>query len=95
MHEDTAPERLVERTVYGEDQPDAEANNLRGKRGSGLRQAGVVTSDAYDFKGNLLRSRRQLCPGLQDDAGLVSRHPAAKTEIFTSRTTLRRAQPPD
>ena len=51
----------VGRTVYGEStHPNPEASNLRGKVVELLDQAGVVTSDAYDFKGNLLRSPRQL-----------------------------------
>lgn len=58
--EGTGAERLVGRTVYGETRPNPEANNLRGKAVSLFDQAGVVNSDAYDFKGNLLRSRRQL-----------------------------------
>ena len=33
------------------------------------------TSKAYDFKGNLLRGRRELLPGLQDNRGLVSKIP--------------------
>ena len=54
------PELLVGRTVYGETQPNPEANNLRGKPYQAFDGAGVVTTDEYDFKGNLLRSSRQL-----------------------------------
>ena len=40
-------------------------------------QAGVVTSEAYDFKGNLLRSQaRNCCPEYKHDAGLAA-EPAA------------------
>ncbi len=53
-------ELLVGRTVYGEAEPDPEARNLRGKATRLLDQAGVVTTDDYDFKGNLLSSRRRL-----------------------------------
>jgi hypothetical protein len=52
--------RLVSRTVYGESQPNPEVHNLRGKVVQHCDQAGVVTSEAYDFKGNLLAGRRQL-----------------------------------
>lgn len=55
-----AAEWLVGRAVYGETQPDPEAHNLRDKVFQLADQAGVVTHDAYDFKGNLLRSQRQL-----------------------------------
>jgi RHS repeat-associated protein len=53
-------EALTERLVYGEQHPEAEARNLRGQVYLHLDQAGRVTSEAYDFKGNLLRSSHQL-----------------------------------
>jgi RHS repeat-associated protein len=53
-------ELLVGRIAYGEIRPDAAANNLRSKAVELFDQAGVVTTDDYDFKGNLLRSQRQL-----------------------------------
>jgi hypothetical protein len=51
---------LVGHTIYGESQPIPETNNLRGKVVQLFDQAGVVTNDKYDFKGNLLATRRQL-----------------------------------
>ncbi|WP_375758782.1 SpvB/TcaC N-terminal domain-containing protein [Corallococcus exercitus] len=54
------PELLVGRGAYGESRPAPEARNLRGKRVELFDQAGVVTSDDYDFKGNLLRTSRRL-----------------------------------
>ncbi|MFD0816783.1 SpvB/TcaC N-terminal domain-containing protein [Micromonospora zhanjiangensis] len=54
------PESVVARNVYGEARPNAEDDNLRGKVAELADQAGVVTSDRYDVKGNLLRSRRRL-----------------------------------
>ena len=60
LQEGAGAELLVARTVYGEARPNAQANNLRGKAVQIFDQAGVVTSDAHDFKGNLLRSQRQL-----------------------------------
>ena len=60
MKDGTSPEMRVARTGYGEARTNPEANNLRGKRVEACDQAGVVTSDDYDFKGNLLRARRQL-----------------------------------
>lgn len=53
-------ERLAERTVYGEQHPDATEQNLRGKSYLQFDGAGVVRHDRYDFKGNLLRSSRRL-----------------------------------
>jgi len=60
LRQGAGPELLVERTVYGETRPNPEASNLRGKVVQLFDQAGVVTSDDYDFKGNLRCSQRQL-----------------------------------
>lgn len=54
------PERLVERTVYGEAHPDAVSLNLRSRYHQHYDGAGVVTSEANDFKGNVLRTSRRL-----------------------------------
>ena len=59
--------RLVGKTDYGEDAPDAAAHNLRGRVHRLYDGAGLVTSEDYDFKGNLLSSTRQLA---QDYKGL-------------------------
>ncbi|MBF2050573.1 MAG: toxin [Elainella sp. C42_A2020_010] len=63
-------ERLVERTVYGEQVPNAATLNLRGKPFMSFDSAGIGIYSgqnpatnleaAYDFKGNSLRSRRQI-----------------------------------
>ena len=55
-----AQELLTERLVYGEQHPEAEAGNLRGALFLHLDQAGVVTNEAQDFKGNPLRTLRRL-----------------------------------
>jgi RHS repeat-associated protein len=60
LREGARPEVLIERTVYGESQANPEVKNQRGKAVRLFDQAGVVTSEDYDFKGNLLASRRQL-----------------------------------
>jgi RHS repeat-associated protein len=53
-------EMTVGRVVYGETRSDPETNNLRGKVVQVFDQAGVVNSDCYDFKNNLLKGQRQL-----------------------------------
>ncbi len=63
-------ERLVERTVYGEQIANAPTLNLRGKPFMSFDSTGVGiysgqnletdTEEAYDFKGNSLRSRRRI-----------------------------------
>ena len=52
-----APEILIERSVYGEGQADA---NLCGQRWRLYDAAGLVIANGHDFKGNLLSSTRQL-----------------------------------
>ena len=44
LHEGNAPELLVGKTVYGENQPNPEASNLRGKPYQAFDGAGVVTT---------------------------------------------------
>ncbi len=63
LREGAGAELVVGQNFYGERHPNypiPEATNLRGKVVELRDQAGIVTSDAYDFKGNLLRSQRQL-----------------------------------
>ncbi|WP_437713623.1 RHS repeat-associated core domain-containing protein [Sorangium sp. So ce448] len=61
-------ERLARRYVYGEAHPQATAMNLRGRAYQVYDGAGVVTSQAYDFKGNLLRASRRLRSDVHADA---------------------------
>lgn len=51
---------LVTRTEYGESVADAEARNLRTRVARLSDGTGLAVSSAYDFKGNLLGSTRQL-----------------------------------
>src|SRR6185503_13904791 len=60
LSEGGAADALVGRTTYGDALPDPEAKNLRGRVAEVCDQSGSVTSDAYDFKGNLLSSRRRI-----------------------------------
>jgi RHS repeat-associated protein len=53
-------ELLTERMVYGEQHPEDELYNMRGKLYLHLDQAGVETTERYDFKGNPLHTSRQL-----------------------------------
>lgn len=91
---------LAERTVYGEHHPEAGDRNLRGRIHRQYDGAGVVINEAFDFKGNLLRSRRRLAAEYRDtpdwspladltdieriDAAAVS---LVEGEVFESRTT--------
>ncbi|PKH01306.1 toxin [Psychromonas sp. MB-3u-54] len=51
---------LTERLIYGEQHPEAVRFNLRGQLYRHLDQAGVVTSEGHDFKGNLLCVSRRI-----------------------------------
>jgi RHS repeat-associated protein len=51
------PEILLERSVYGKNQPD---RNLNGQLFRHYDGAGLASYERYDFKGNLLESARQL-----------------------------------
>ncbi|MBD1833294.1 toxin [Cyanobacteria bacterium FACHB-472] len=81
--QDAQGEKLVEQTVYGEAQ--GSANNHRGQVYQVFDGAGVVTSQGYDFKGNLLQGSRQLLQNYQDQVDW-SQNPILEPEIFASST---------
>jgi RHS repeat-associated protein len=81
--QDAQGEKLVEQTVYGEAQ--GSANNHRGKVYQVFDGAGLVTSQSYDFKGNLLGGTRQLCQNYQERVDW-SQNPTLEPEIFASST---------
>jgi RHS repeat-associated protein len=84
LSEGGGAEIVVERSIYGEGRPNPEDTNLRGKIVELRDQAGIATSDCYDFKGNLLRSQRLLARDYKatlDWSGAVPLEP----ETYTSR----------
>lgn len=85
LREGEGAETLVGRTVYGEELPDAEGRNLRGKPHQVFDAAGVATSERYDFKGNLRDSRRRLAKDYKQTPDW-SAAPALEAESFASRT---------
>jgi RHS repeat-associated protein len=76
--------RLAVRNVYGEAQGDAA--NHRGRVYQVFDDVGIVTSVAYDFKGNLRESRRDLVPVTGQLTDWLN-PPTANDGSFTSRTT--------
>ena len=75
------PEILTEKTIYGEGQGDA--TNHRTRIYQHFDSAGVASNEAFDFKGNLLNSTRQLVQDyktIPDWAG----NPVLETEVFSS-----------
>ena len=61
-------ELLHERTEYGEERPGDEALNLRARVFRQYDAAGVVTNEAYDFKGNPIAVSRQLAAEYKIDS---------------------------
>ena len=56
----TNREILFEAMIYGDRHPQAAARNLMGKLFLQFDSAGTITTDDYDFKGNLLSGTRNL-----------------------------------
>ncbi|EXA32194.1 hypothetical protein FOVG_16566 [Fusarium oxysporum f. sp. pisi HDV247] len=52
-------EAMVERTVYGESRPKPEEANARARIVEVRDQAGITSTESYDFKGNMLRTRHR------------------------------------
>ncbi len=84
--------KVYERIVYGESLKDftppidAKTINALGKPYQYFDTAGIVTSDEYDFKGNLLRGSRQLLAEYKEQVDW-SGSPDLEDEIFISSTS--------
>lgn len=80
------PERLSTRTRYGETVPGAAAANQRSRVVEVCDEAGRVTHDGYDFKGNLLATTRTLvADGYRHDLDWSTAVPL-QARTYTSRT---------
>jgi YD repeat-containing protein len=78
-------EVLTERLVYGEQHPGGVRENLRGCLYLHLDQVGVVSNEAHDFKGNLLRSSRRISSDYKKTRSWTSVDaalPAGATALF-------------
>jgi RHS repeat-associated protein len=78
-------ELLIGSTRYGESEVAPEAGNLRGRVAEVRDQAGVVTTDSYDFEGNLLRTERRLA-NVYSATLDWSQQVAMHNELYTSCT---------
>jgi RHS repeat-associated protein len=79
-------EILVGKAEYGEGQPNDVQLNLRTKAFRLFDASGVVTNEGFDFKGNLLRSSRQLAQNYQSTANWAV-SPALEPRVLTSSTS--------
>jgi RHS repeat-associated protein len=79
------PEIRIGHAVYGETLPQPEDKNLRGQVVELFDQAGVLSGDEYDFKGNLLHSRRQLASNYKTTLNWMVNEPL-EAEKYDSRT---------
>ena len=82
---DPTHEIQFEKLVYGEGQANDKQRNLCGKLYEHYDTAGMVTNENYDFKGNPLRTTRQLTVDYKAIPDW-SQHPAREAELFVSRT---------
>ena len=77
-------EKLAEHIVYGEGQPDDQVLNLRTQTFQQFDQAGIITNEAFDFKGNLLTTARRLLQNYRGPVNWLDDEPL-ESETFTSR----------
>src|SRR5438874_8105773 len=85
LREGAGTELLVGGTVYGESQPNPEVKNQRAKVVRLFDQAGAMFSEHYDFKGNLVQSKRQLAREYKTALDW-STNPELEQETFVSST---------
>ncbi|MFE6737737.1 SpvB/TcaC N-terminal domain-containing protein [Streptomyces tubercidicus] len=86
LREGAGAEQLVELSTYGESRPDPHLHNTRERMIEHRDQAGVLTTDDYDFKGNLLSGRRCLARDYKATLDWSSA-PPLESETFASRTS--------
>ncbi|HKX27954.1 MAG TPA: SpvB/TcaC N-terminal domain-containing protein [Blastocatellia bacterium] len=79
-------EILFGKLEYGEGQPNDIQLNMRGKPFRQYDSAGVMTTEAYDFKGNMLRSIRRLARNYRTIPDWAT-NPGLEQQTFTGSTT--------
>jgi RHS repeat-associated protein len=97
---DGGPERVTDRTIYGERVTNSAQLNVRGKMYRHYDGAGVATTEACDFKGNVASASRRLAASYQavadwsvlavsaDLAVLATlAEPQLEAQTFTTTTT--------
>ncbi|MFZ4427164.1 MAG: SpvB/TcaC N-terminal domain-containing protein [Saprospiraceae bacterium] len=83
-------DHLYELTIYGESVPNAKQRNLRGQAAVLYDTAGKVTTDRYDFKGNVLATTRSFAANYKETPDWAIANPdsllAGSDYVFTTRT---------
>jgi len=79
-------ERLAEKTVYGESRPNPELKNLRGKIYEQRDGAGIETVEEYDFKGNIIKTKRRILENYREHVDW-NQNPSLLQEIYESSMT--------
>ena len=82
----TARTNSRSRSIYGEGALNDFRRNLRSKIFQRLDAAGVATNSDFDFKGNLLRSSRQLLRDYRDEVDWNA-SPELEDPVFENTTT--------
>ncbi len=83
LKEATEPEIQIGRIIYGEG--SGSAGNHRTRIIQVFDNAGIVTNEVYDFKGNLEQSKRELLPDYKSDVNWKN-NPVPNDGSFTSST---------
>jgi RHS repeat-associated protein len=90
LHINNDSAQVIERIVYGEDQQDDKALNLRGQVFQHYDSSGLMANQEFDFKGNLLKVGRQLAKEFEAMVIHWPEDPASQEdmldEIYTQNT---------
>jgi RHS repeat-associated protein len=82
-----AQEKLIERIVYGEGQPDDLTRNLRARIAKQFDEAGLLTNKQFDFKANLVSASRQLLADYRAAGVDWSGPPELEADVYESANT--------
>ncbi|XLS29485.1 SpvB/TcaC N-terminal domain-containing protein [Flavobacteriaceae bacterium M23B6Z8] len=82
---------VIGKLIYGENVADDQKNNLRGKVFEQYDSSGKTQNTAFDFKGNLLTTTRQLAAAF--DQAVIDWSPGSSTnvlenQVFTKQTSF-------
>ena len=76
---------LIEKIIYGENEPEAHLKNLRGEIHHHFDSSGLIINKKFDFKGNLLSASRQLTQTI-DESIIDWNTEAPSQELYLQET---------